>query len=92
MLAFGLHLNVVSVAAQIVLIRDELLAKEKPNELLRTLPSLDSNLIISVAVHLVRQLPDTLYQQLVTHPYQSKKGRKYNTLPKSFKSGTTAIN
>jgi len=83
--AFGVHLNVVCVVAQIVCMRDELLASEKPT--LRTLPPLDSNLVISVAVQLVRQLPEELYQQLVAHPIQSKKHiRKYNTLPKNFKA------
>lgn len=91
MIAFGPHLNVVSVAAQIVLIRAELLAAEQPNALLRTLPPLESNEIITLSVHLVRQLPDALYQQLVTHPYQSRKARKYNTLPKSFKSGSAVV-
>jgi len=85
--AFGVHLNVVCAVAQIVCIREELLVAEKPNKLLRTLPPLDSNLIISVAVQLVRQLPEDLYQQLVVHPVQSKKpSRKFNTLPKNFKA------
>lgn len=87
--AFGVHLNIVCVVAQIVCIREDLLSAEKPNQLLRTLPQLDSNLIISVAVQLVRQIPEELYQQLVIHPVQGKKSfRKYNTLPKNFKSST----
>jgi len=87
--AFGVHLNIISVVAQIVCMREELLASDKPNQLLlyRTLPPLDANLIITVAVQLVRQLPEELYQQLVVHPVQSKKTfRKYNTLPKNFKA------
>jgi len=85
--AFGVHLNIVCVVAQIVCIREELLNAEKPQKFLRTLPPLDSNLIISVAVQLVRQLPEDIYQQLVVHPVQSKKPyRKYNTLPKNFKA------
>jgi len=87
LLAFGVHLNIVCVVAQIVCIREELLAEEQPNKLLRTLPLIDSNLIITVAVQLVRQLPEELYQQLVVHTVQSKKPfRKYNTLPKNFKA------
>jgi len=91
LIAFGLHLNVVSVAAQIVLIREDLLRIDRPNSLLRTLPPLDANLIISVAIHLVRQLPEDLYHQLVTHPYQTRKTRKYNTLPKNFKAEVTHV-
>jgi len=87
--AFGVHLNVICVVAQIVCMREELLAASQPNKLLRTLPALESNLIISVAVQLVRQLPEDLYQQLVVHPVQSKKTfRKYSTLPKNFKSAS----
>lgn len=85
-IAFGVHLNVVCVAAQIILIREELLTNERPNTLLRTLPPLNTNSIISVAVQLVRQLPDELYKDLVVHPFQQKKNlRKYATLPKNFK-------
>jgi len=83
--AFGVHLNIICVVAQIVIMREELLVSDRPN--LRTLPSLDANLILSVAVQLVRQLPEELYNRLVEHPYQSKKPlKKFNTLPKNFKT------
>jgi cell cycle arrest protein BUB2 len=83
--AFGVHLNIVCVASQIVCIREELLKEEKPNRLLRTMPPLEANLSISLTVQLVRQLPEELYEKLVVHPYKSSRDRKYNTLPKNFK-------
>jgi len=84
-LAFGIHLNIVCVAAQIVLMRDDLLASERPN--LRTFPALDAASIIEVTIHMVRQLPEELYNRLVLHPFQSKKsGKKFNTLPRNFKT------
>jgi len=84
--AFGCHLNILCVVAQIVLIREELIASDRPNKLLRTFPDLDYNLIVSVTVQLVRQLPDDVYERLVVHPFTGKKGtKKHTTLPKSFK-------
>jgi len=84
LLAFGPHLNIVCFAAQIVLIRDELLSVERPN-ILQILPPLNANLIISIAVQLVRQLPEEMYKHLLLHPFVSRKPRKYSTLNKNFK-------
>eukprot|EP01117_Protostelium_nocturnum_P019967 TRINITY_DN8791_c0_g1_i1.p1 TRINITY_DN8791_c0_g1~~TRINITY_DN8791_c0_g1_i1.p1 ORF type:complete len:359 (+),score=111.25 TRINITY_DN8791_c0_g1_i1:84-1160(+) len=83
-IAFGAHLNIVCVVAQIVIGREEILAAERPN--LRTLPPLEANVIISVAIQLLRQLPDDLYKRLMQHPWKAKKSsRKFNTLPRNFK-------
>lgn len=86
LLAFGVHMNIVCVAAQIVLIRDQLMNSDRPNNLLRTLPPLDTNSILTVAISLVRQLPDELYKELVTHPWRPKKKSKFKTLPRNFKA------
>eukprot|EP00027_Filamoeba_sp_ATCC50430_P018947 CAMPEP_0168565340 /NCGR_PEP_ID=MMETSP0413-20121227/13782_1 /TAXON_ID=136452 /ORGANISM="Filamoeba nolandi, Strain NC-AS-23-1" /LENGTH=417 /DNA_ID=CAMNT_0008597183 /DNA_START=173 /DNA_END=1426 /DNA_ORIENTATION=- len=74
LLAFGVHLNVVCVAAQILMIREDLLQAERPNP--RTLPPLDANSIISVSIQLVRQLPEELYGRLVSHPFKVRQSAK----------------
>jgi cell cycle arrest protein BUB2 len=38
--------------------------------LLRTLPPLEALPVIGIAVTLVRDLPEELYDELVKHPYQ----------------------
>eukprot|EP00735_Rhodelphis_limneticus_P003685 TRINITY_DN15187_c0_g1::TRINITY_DN15187_c0_g1_i1::g.30686::m.30686 TRINITY_DN15187_c0_g1::TRINITY_DN15187_c0_g1_i1::g.30686 ORF type:complete len:320 (-),score=7.17,sp/Q55EP9/BUB2_DICDI/45.55/9e-78,RabGAP-TBC/PF00566.13/4.5e-36 TRINITY_DN15187_c0_g1_i1:39-998(-) len=68
MMAFGVHMNVLFVAAQVVLLRNELLNSPSPMSLLRVLPRLNSHRIISLAIPFLRELPDDLYTRLVHHP------------------------
>ncbi|KAH8108529.1 rab domain-containing cell division control protein [Phellopilus nigrolimitatus] len=70
LLAFGVHLNVLCVIAQLLLIRDELMVSKSPMKLLRTLPPLEAQSIIGIAVTLVRDIPADLYDELVRHPYE----------------------
>eukprot|EP01113_Clastostelium_recurvatum_P033902 TRINITY_DN4537_c0_g1_i2.p1 TRINITY_DN4537_c0_g1~~TRINITY_DN4537_c0_g1_i2.p1 ORF type:complete len:363 (+),score=46.56 TRINITY_DN4537_c0_g1_i2:24-1091(+) len=69
--AFGMHMNVVCTAAQIVLMRDTLLAHPSPCSMFRSLPNLDAKVIIDLALVLVRQLPDHVYEYLVDHASSS---------------------
>ncbi|EJC98409.1 rab domain-containing cell division control protein [Fomitiporia mediterranea MF3/22] len=70
LLAFGVHLNVLCVIAQLLLIRDELMVSKSPMKLLRTLPPLEAQSIIGIAVTLVRDIPADLYDELARHPYE----------------------
>eukprot|EP01133_Synstelium_polycarpum_P000440 gene440-525_t len=67
--AFGIHLNVICTISHLLLMRDTLLAHPSPCSRFRTLPDLDSEKIINLSIHIVRQLPDRLYDALVVHPY-----------------------
>jgi len=69
LLAFGVHLNVLCVIAQLLLIRDEVMTASSPMRLLRTFPPLEALPVIGIAVTLVRDLPADLYDELVRHPY-----------------------
>ncbi|KAJ4468321.1 rab domain-containing cell division control protein [Lentinula aciculospora] len=69
LLAFGVHLNVLCVIAQLLLIRDEVMSSSSPMRLLRTFPPLEALPVIGIAVTLVRDLPPELYDELVKHPY-----------------------
>jgi len=66
--AFGTHMNIVCAVAQLILMRDSLLAHPAPATQFRALPNLQAQSIISLAVQLVRQLPSNLYDMLVQHP------------------------
>ncbi|KAF9047336.1 TBC-domain-containing protein [Panaeolus papilionaceus] len=70
LLAFGVHLNVLCVIAQLLLMRDEVMKSASPMRLLRTFPPLDANSVIGIAVTLVRDLPADLYDELVRHPFE----------------------
>ncbi|KAI0333485.1 bub2 protein [Cubamyces sp. BRFM 1775] len=69
LLAFGVHLNVLCVIAQLLLMRDEVMHSASPMRLLRTFPPLEALPVIGIAVTLVRDLPTDLYDELVRHPY-----------------------
>jgi len=69
LLAFGVHLNILCVIAQVLLIRDEVMASPSPMRLLRTFPPLQAKKVIGIAVTLVRDVPERLYEELVRHPW-----------------------
>ncbi|WVQ78877.1 hypothetical protein IAT38_000968 [Cryptococcus sp. DSM 104549] len=71
LLAFGLHLNVLCVIAQLLLIRQELMDSPSPMKILRTFPPLDARPVIGVTVALVKDIPEDLYRELVAHPFAS---------------------
>jgi len=66
MFAFGVHLNVIITVARIVMQRTDLLAAAKPN-VPGILDDIDAELIISVTIQLVRQIPMELFERLVEH-------------------------
>ncbi|OXB33615.1 cell cycle arrest protein BUB2 [Cryptococcus neoformans] len=69
LLAFGLHLNILCVIAQLLLIRQDLMDSPSPMKILRTFPSLDARPVIGVTVALVKDIPEELYRELVAHPF-----------------------
>ena len=81
LLAYGVHLNVLCVIAQLFLIRDELLASSRcgetvrmfanlrsPMKILRTFPPLKARECILLACQFLPDLPAELYDELVRHP------------------------
>ncbi|KAI9142459.1 rab-GTPase-TBC domain-containing protein [Paraphysoderma sedebokerense] len=72
LISYGIHLNVLCVIAQLLLIRDDILKSERPMKLLRTFPPLNAKSTITIAVSLVKQLPNDLYDLLVRHPWDRK--------------------
>jgi cell cycle arrest protein BUB2 len=67
LLAYGAHLNILCVVAQLLLMREELLAAQSPMKLLRQFPPLNAKKIIDMAVRLVKRIPPELFDQLVDH-------------------------
>ncbi|KAG0060592.1 hypothetical protein BGZ90_003965 [Linnemannia elongata] len=69
LLAWGIHLNIICIIAQLYLIRDELMSHASPMKLLRIFPDLDADKVIRETIRMVKLLPDELYDLLVRHPY-----------------------
>ncbi len=78
LLAYGIHLNILCVIAQLILMRDPLLktprqvqvvANSSPMKLLRTFPDLDASSIIQITLSLIPQIPEDMYDMLVRHPF-----------------------
>ncbi|KAG0229871.1 hypothetical protein BGW41_002860 [Actinomortierella wolfii] len=69
LLAWGLHLNIICIIAQMILIRQDLLEHASPMKLLRIFPDLDAPKIIAKTMEIIRLVPDPLYDMLVRHPY-----------------------
>ncbi|KAJ2966843.1 hypothetical protein NUW58_g10574 [Xylaria curta] len=65
--AYGPHLNIFCIVAQLIMMRSELLRSEKPNTLLRSLPPLNSDQIKRTALAMVKMVPDDVYAEIVKH-------------------------
>ncbi|KAI9485048.1 TBC-domain-containing protein [Zychaea mexicana] len=72
MLAFGFHLNILYIVAQLQLARDDIIDCPSPMKILRKLPPLKSQAIIQIAVASCKKLPPKLYESLVRHLYDEK--------------------
>ncbi len=67
LLAYGTHLNILCVCAQLILMRESLLASPSPGTLLRAFPALGAREIVTLTVGMVAKVPEALYEELVRH-------------------------
>lgn len=67
--AYGPHLNILFVIAQLNLIRGQLLESKSPISLLRSFPPLRAKEIIKLGISFVALLPKSLYDLLKRHTY-----------------------
>ncbi|TLD14758.1 TBC-domain-containing protein [Venturia nashicola] len=65
--AYGTHINVVCIVAQLVMIRDQILGADSPNQVLRSFPPLQANKIKMLALTFIKRIPQDAYQRLVDH-------------------------
>ncbi|KAI9711392.1 MAG: hypothetical protein M1828_001937 [Chrysothrix sp. TS-e1954] len=65
--AYGPHLNLLCIVGQLILIRDQLLASPSPNQILRSLPALQSAKIKAMAISFIRKIPNEIYDEIVLH-------------------------
>ncbi|KAH8700660.1 putative mitotic check point protein [Talaromyces proteolyticus] len=65
--AYGPHLNILCIVAQLNCMRDAIMQSDSPNKLLRSFPPLEADKIISLTVSFIQKIPDDLYGDLVDH-------------------------
>ncbi|KAI9813141.1 MAG: hypothetical protein M1827_004362 [Pycnora praestabilis] len=65
--AYGAHLNILCIVAQLVMIRDTILTSPSPTKILRSFPPLQAAKVKMIAISLVRKIPDDVYNDIVMH-------------------------
>ncbi|MCJ1289739.1 hypothetical protein MMC34_001272 [Xylographa carneopallida] len=65
--AYGVHLNILAIVAQLVLMREEILGSERPGGVLRGFPPLRARRVVQLAVSFVGRVPQGVYEELVAH-------------------------
>lgn len=67
MFAYGFHMNILFIVAQLVVVRAQIMSSDSPMNLLRNFPEFDADDIIRLGVGFVAKLPSKLYDLLVHH-------------------------
>ncbi|KAK0657481.1 rab-GTPase-TBC domain-containing protein [Cercophora newfieldiana] len=65
--AYGPHLNILCIVAQLVLIRTKIMESASPNKLLRSFPALQAEQIKGTTLTIVKMIPDDVYAEIVAH-------------------------
>ncbi|KAI9803480.1 MAG: hypothetical protein M1825_001823 [Sarcosagium campestre] len=65
--AYGIHLNLLCIVAQLVMMRDNILKSPSPTKILRSFPPLQAAKVKAVAISLIRKIPDAVYDEIVVH-------------------------
>ncbi|KAI5861833.1 TBC-domain-containing protein [Durotheca rogersii] len=65
--AYGPHLNIICIVAQLIMMRNELLSSLSPNKLLRSFPTLQAEVIKRTALAIIKMIPDDVYEEIVKH-------------------------
>ncbi|KAK8924814.1 hypothetical protein H634G_06003 [Metarhizium anisopliae BRIP 53293] len=65
--AYGPHLNILCIVAQLTIMRSQILQSPSPNKVLRSFPALNSDLIKSVTIGIIKKIPDDVYSEIASH-------------------------
>ncbi|KAK3181354.1 CDC16 protein [Lecanicillium sp. MT-2017a] len=65
--AYGPHLNIVCIVAQLTIMRAQILQSPSPNKVLRSFPQLNADLIKTVTISIIKKIPDDVYAEIVNH-------------------------
>ncbi|KAK4136775.1 TBC-domain-containing protein [Trichocladium antarcticum] len=65
--AYGPHLNILCIVAQLVMIRTKIMDSPSPNKLLRSFPALQADQIKRTTLAIIKMIPDDVYAEIVVH-------------------------
>ncbi|KAI9171598.1 cell cycle arrest BUB2 [Paramyrothecium foliicola] len=65
--AYGPHLNIVCIVAQLTIMRSQILQSPSPNKVLRSFPQLNADLVKNVTIGIIKKIPDDVYAEIVSH-------------------------
>lgn len=69
--AYGTHMNILFIVAQLIINRSTLLNSSQPMKILRNFPNLVENDIIKLSLSFIPELPKTLYDLISRHGYDA---------------------
>lgn len=67
--AYGTHMNILFIVAQLIINRSTLLKSPQPMKVLRNFPNLDENNIIKLSLSFIPELPKSLFDLIARHGY-----------------------
>jgi cell cycle arrest protein BUB2 len=67
--AYGCHMNLLFVVAQLIINRSIILSSPQPMKVLRNFPSLEPEEIIKLSLSFIPELPKPLYDMIARHGY-----------------------
>lgn len=65
--AYGTHMNILFIVAQLIIHRHRLLKAEQPMKILRNFPPLLAHEIIKLALSFIPEIPDPVYDMIARH-------------------------
>ncbi|APA09248.1 hypothetical protein SS1G_14225 [Sclerotinia sclerotiorum 1980 UF-70] len=65
--AYGAHLNILCIVAQLVILRNSILSSPSPTKILRSFPPLQADTIKEVTLTIIKKIPDDVYAEIVMH-------------------------
>ncbi|KAK4251237.1 rab-GTPase-TBC domain-containing protein [Corynascus novoguineensis] len=65
--AYGPHLNILCIVAQLIMIRSKIMESPSPNKLLRSFPALQADPIKRTTLAIIKMIPDDVYAEIVAH-------------------------
>lgn len=69
LLAYGVHLNILVIVAQLVHLKDELMKSPSPMKVLQNMPDLKAAMLISMTLDMAALLDEDVYDFVARHPF-----------------------
>lgn len=88
-IAYGPHMNILCVIAQLILMREQIMSSTSPMSLLRKFPALKGARIKQLAISFIPGLGDVLYDKLARHCWDESLSRELGTAKKNEHSFDT---